>query len=69
MILAYRVNCYISGRRPAALCDTCIAQALGVSGQQANRVTMALGTTGDFDRRKGVCGDCGKEQKVIFAFG
>lgn len=33
--------------------------------QQANRVTMALETTSDFNRWNGVCHDCGKEQKVI----
>jgi hypothetical protein len=65
MHLAYRVNAYITKRRPEALCDACIARALDVRHQQANRVTMALETTSDFDRGNGVCADCGKEQKVI----
>lgn len=63
--LAQRVNDYITKRRPAPLCDACIARSLEIRHQQANRVTMALETTSDFDRGNGLCADCGKEQKVI----
>ncbi|UPH72512.1 hypothetical protein LGT41_0006765 [Abyssibius alkaniclasticus] len=65
MHLAYKVNSYISGRYPEAICDACIAASLEIRHQQANRVTMALETTSDFDRGIGICEDCGKEQKVI----
>lgn len=65
MHLAQRVNDYISKRRPATLCDACIGRAMGIRHQQANRVTMALETTSDFDRGHGLCADCAKEQKVI----
>ena len=65
MNLAERVNRYITNRRPETLCDACIARALNLLHQQANRVTMALGTTSDFDRGNGMCADCDKEQKVI----
>ena len=64
MIIAERVNQFITQRRPAAICDACIASALALRHQQANRVTMALGTTSDFVRDQGTCVDCGKEQKV-----
>jgi hypothetical protein len=63
--LAQRVNDYITKRRPQAICDACIARALNIRHQQANRVTMALETTNDFDRGNGVCADCDKQQKVI----
>lgn len=64
MIIAERVNQYITKRRPAGVCDACVAQALDLRHQQANRVTMALGTTSDFDRTVDLCMDCDKEQKV-----
>jgi hypothetical protein len=63
--LAQRVNDYICTRRSDPICDACIARALDIRHQQANRVTMALETTSDFDRGNGICIDCGKEQKVI----
>jgi hypothetical protein len=65
MHLAQRVNAYISKRRPDTICDACIARAMDIRHQQANRVTMALETTSDFQRGNGLCADCGKEQKVI----
>lgn len=65
MHLAYKVNAHISGRSPDTICDACIAKSLDIRHQQANRVTMALETTSDFDRGHGICEDCGKEQKVI----
>jgi len=64
MLIAERVNQHITERRPDALCDACVAASLAILHQQANRVTMALGTTSDFDRQMGVCVDCGREQKV-----
>ena len=64
MNIAERVNAYIIRRGPEAICDACIAKALDLRHQQANRVTMALGTTSDFHRGYGVCADCRKEQKV-----
>jgi len=64
MIIAERVNQFITKRYPNPLCDACIASALDLRHQQANRVTMALGTTSDFNRDHGICADCGKEQKV-----
>jgi len=65
MHLAYRVNEHISKRRPATICDSCIAMAIEIRPQQANRMTIALETTSDFERGNGICVDCRKEQKVI----
>lgn len=64
MIIADRVRNYIASRAPAELCDACVAKRLGLRHQQANRVTMALGTTSDFKRDHGRCADCGKDQKI-----
>jgi hypothetical protein len=63
--LAQQVNDYITKRHKDTICDACIAKAMDIRHQQANRVTMALETTSDFDRGNGICADCGKEQKVI----
>jgi hypothetical protein len=61
MIIAERVNQYLTKRRPNEVCDSCIADHLKLRHQQANRVTMALGTTSDFTRVSGLCVDCGRE--------
>ena len=61
MIIAQRVNDYLTGRRPDEICDGCVAATLGLRHQQANRVTMALGTTSDFTRELGLCVDCDRE--------
>jgi hypothetical protein len=61
MIIAERVNQYLTQRRPDELCDGCVAAHLKLRHQQANRVTMALGTTSDFARGRGVCVDCNRE--------
>ena len=58
MNIAERVNQYVAQRRPEELCDSCIADHLQLRHQQANRVTMALGTTSDFTRQAGLCVDC-----------
>lgn len=61
MIIAQRVNDYLTKRRPDEVCDSCVAGHLDMRHQQANRVTMALGTTSDFTRELGVCSDCARE--------
>ena len=65
MIVAERINKYITQRFPDHLCDACIAKALDLAQhQQVNAVTMVLGTTSDFDRFVDVCDVCGKQQEV-----
>ncbi|MEE9388636.1 MAG: hypothetical protein V3U96_08485 [Paracoccaceae bacterium] len=66
MNIAERVNHHISKTSPKVICDGCIALALGLRHQQANRVTMALATTGEYTRRKGICDICSKERTVIW---
>jgi uncharacterized protein with PIN domain len=61
MIIAQRVNDYLTRRRPDEVCDGCVASHLGLRHQQANRVTMALGTTSDFTRETSRCTDCDRE--------
>lgn len=61
MIIAEQVNQYLTQRRPDELCDSCVADRLKLRHQQANRVTMALGTTSDFERGSGMCVDCQRE--------
>ncbi|WP_305097878.1 hypothetical protein [Croceibacterium aestuarii] len=61
MIIAQRVNDYLTKRRPDEICDSCVADHLALRHQQANRVTMALGTTSDFTRGQGLCVDCDRE--------
>ena len=65
MLIAERVNRHITELHPEGSCDGCIAVALGLRHQQANRVTMALATTSDFERDIDICFECGKELKVI----
>jgi hypothetical protein len=62
MIIAEQVNQYLTERRPDEVCDACVAARLKVRHQQANRVTMALGTTSDFTRGPSLCVDCGRER-------
>ena len=66
MLVAERVNAYITRMRPNAVCDPCIADALGL-GQQAHasQLTAALGTTSDFIRETARCSICGTKRKVI----
>jgi hypothetical protein len=61
MIIAERVNQYLTQRGPDELCDSCVADHLKLRHQQSNRVTMALGTTSDFTHDLGVCVDCDGE--------
>lgn len=64
MIIAERVNLWIRQHK-GAYCDDCIAEALDLRRQQANRVTMALGTSSDFQRQRHACSQCGAEKLVI----
>lgn len=64
--VAERINEYLT-RRPAPICDDCLAKALGLKRrQQAAAVTAALATTPSFNRYDGACIDCiGPPKKVI----
>lgn len=58
MIVAERINQFITEMRPEAVCDGCIAVELKLRRQQVNQVTLALGTTNEFDRGSGTCAMC-----------
>lgn len=67
MSVSQRINDFISSQRPKAICNVCIADGVGLTNKTAhpNQVAAALETTSDFDRRRGICGLCGKEALVI----
>jgi len=67
MIAAHRVNSWITTKKPMALCDSCIVDAMNVTPAQVAQITGALGTTSDFERDKGVCGSCKQAKTVIHA--
>lgn len=68
MLVAQRVNDFITGRHPDAVCDKCICEEMGFNSHaHAAQITGALGTTSDFDRRSGVCVLCKNERTVIRA--
>ena len=51
---------------PAAICDDCIADRLGLTARQrANHKTIELGGSPGFERLKGACSICGDLKKVI----
>ena len=55
---------------PHAICDDCLAAAVGIAPRQhANHKTRALETRPGFDRRVDVCSRCGRTKKVIRATG
>ena len=63
--LPERVNALITGSG-AARCDRCLQEELGVSqNNQVQQITSALGTTRDFNRRRGLCSSCKKQKMVI----
>ena len=65
MLIAERVNNFITDHTPDAFCDDCIAEQLDLSRQQTQRVTIALATTDSFLREIDSCSLCGKEKKAI----
>jgi hypothetical protein len=68
MLVAQRVNDWISERRPKPVCDNCIVRGLELSVQaHAAQITAALGTTSDFARVKGTCAICKNERVVTKA--
>jgi hypothetical protein len=68
MLVAERVNDFITEQESAPVCDQCIVDALKLSAPaHAAQITAALGTTSDFKREGGTCGICKNERKVIRA--
>jgi hypothetical protein len=65
------VNDFITARRPAAVCNKCIARGLGWSNDGAHpaQITKALATTTDFTQERGECSICHDTKDVIRAQG
>jgi hypothetical protein len=67
-LIAQKINDFVTQHRPNALCDKCICEALDYySSADAALIAEALGTTPDFDRRRGQCVLCQNERMVIRA--
>lgn len=59
-----RVHALISRLSPAPVCDTCVAERLGLgSTQSANKVREVVGM-GGFERRRDICSLCFNERLV-----
>lgn len=68
MLVAQRVNEFITKHSPKAICDKCICEAMGFNSHaHAAQITGALGTTSDFVRGHGECMLCKNERVVIRA--
>lgn len=66
--IAQRINDFIAGNFPNAFCDRCVCEALDFySSAQAAQIADALGTTSEFDRRRGLCVVCKNERIVVSA--
>ena len=70
MLVAERVNRYITNLRGKPVCDPCLVGKLHLSSAAyAQQITAALGTTSDFDRQKDTCSLCNNERIAIRAQG
>jgi hypothetical protein len=56
MTEAEQIVAFLQNKRPERFCDDCIADELGLRRRQrAERVTLPLGLTSDYERSKGAC--------------
>jgi hypothetical protein len=68
MLVAEKINHYVRSCYPAAVCDKCISDAMGLTKlAHATQITAALATTPSFKREKGICSICKNEKTVICA--
>ncbi|TPG37979.1 hypothetical protein EAH79_17010 [Sphingomonas koreensis] len=66
MTVLDQVRRLIERLSPAAICDDCISERLGLSARQhANHNTSELAGSSGFERRKDVCAICGATKLVI----
>lgn len=66
MLVAQRVNDFITSHFPNAVCDKCICLAMKFNSHaHSAQITGALGTTSDFERERGQCILCKGERIVI----
>jgi hypothetical protein len=67
--IAKDIDALLQERLPAALCDKCIALALGLSdAHQAELRTERLAEIPGYQRTMGRCSACGKRRMVILAY-
>ena len=68
MLVAQKINDFVTSRKPEAVCDKCIVGALGLTvSAHSAQITAALGTTSDFVREQGECFLCKSGKLVIHA--
>lgn len=68
MLVAQKINNYITSLYPKPVCDACIVKALSLTKHaHSNQNTAALGTTSDFERDRGECSICKNTRVVISA--
>ncbi len=68
MLVAQKINDFITSHRPAAVCDKCLVESLDLTTQaHSARITAALGTTSDFVRERAECSLCKNVRVVIHA--
>ena len=61
-----RVRSFVERLAPAAVCDDCITDRLGLAAREdANRKTRELAGTAGFERRIGKCSLCEIKKTVI----
>jgi hypothetical protein len=67
MLVAQLINDFITRKRPAAICDKCVADGVGLGNKAAHpaQITAALGTSSDFIREPGICSVCKNKKTVI----
>lgn len=66
MLIAQKINNFITKMSPKKTCNNCIVSGLGLTQvAHAAQNTAALGTTSDFIREKGLCSICGEVREVI----
>jgi len=64
MLVAQRINDFITANAPNPFCNRCIKDELSLKKEaHAAQNTAALGTTSDFVREHGVCSICKNEKK------
>jgi hypothetical protein len=60
-----RVAAFLKSKAPAAFCDECIANSIGLQRhQQAQQATLAGAASGGFTRERGTCSNCHKNVMV-----
>ena len=66
MTIAGQIEQLIASLSGASICDDCITDRLNLSVRsQANVVTRELGRSGEYDRAKTSCGQCGALKTAI----